>query len=151
MGSRQTRGRSARGQTIIEFALIAPVFFLLLYGIIDFGMALDRRLTLQHAVREVARYAAVTADCPDIELRATEVVGGIIDVPNELEVSYYRPDDSPVPAGASAFPGDVVQVSVPFEWQFPLVSRFGVGPIDTDVSGSARLELAVPDASGGCP
>ena len=32
-----TRIRSHRGQSLVEFALLAPVFFLLLMGILDFG------------------------------------------------------------------------------------------------------------------
>jgi hypothetical protein len=42
-----------------------------------------------------------------------------------------------------------VTVSAPFHYDFPLMSRFGVGAIDVGVSGSARLEMAVTDA-GGC-
>ena len=53
-------GRS--GQTLIEFAFIAPFIFVFLFAIVDFGSALDKRVTLQHAVYEGARAAAVHAD-----------------------------------------------------------------------------------------
>jgi len=136
---------SARGQTIVEFALIAPVFFILLFGIIDFGLMLNRRITLEHAVREGSRYGMVTADCAAIQQRTADRAGGVID-PGDVTVSYQSPDGSAV---TSAIPGDNVKVSAPFEWQFPLMTRFGVGSIDTSVSGSGRLELAVSSA-GGC-
>ena len=130
---------SARGQTIVEFALIAPVFFILLFGIIDFGLMLNHRITLEHAVREGARYGMVTADCAAIQQRTADRAGDIITT-SDVTVSY---------SSDPAMPGDTVKVSAPFEWQFPLMSRFGVGSIDTSVSGSGRLELAVSSA-GGC-
>ena len=131
---------SERGQTLVEFALIAPVFFILLFGIIDFGMALDHRITLQHAVREGARYAAVVSDCDAIQERTAERAGNLISDPSTVVVTY-----DPSPASA----GDTVTVSAPFHYDFPLMSRFGVGTINADVSASARLEMAVPSA-GGC-
>ncbi|WP_259295158.1 TadE/TadG family type IV pilus assembly protein [Paraburkholderia sp. DHOC27] len=41
----------------IEFALIAPVLFLLLFIAVDLGLLLWVNLTMQYAVREGARYA----------------------------------------------------------------------------------------------
>jgi len=131
---------SSRGQTLVEFALIAPVFFILLFGIIDFGMALDHRITLEHAVREGARYAAVHDGCTAIQNRTKERAGNLISDSNTVGVIY-----DPIPASA----GDTVTVSAPFHYDFPLMSRFGVGTINVDVSASARLEMAVPSA-GGC-
>lgn len=46
-----------RGGTIVEFALACSVFFLLLFMIIDFAAYGFVNLTMQHAVREGARYA----------------------------------------------------------------------------------------------
>ena len=146
MGWIRSRNGSSRGQTIVEFALIAPVIFILLFGIIDFGMALDRRLTLQHAVREGARYAAVTTDCAAIQDRTVSQARNII-TRDDVGVHYYKPDGVTPTNPAAA--GDMVKVSAPFEWEFPLMSRFGVGSIDIGVSGAARLELAVTSA-GGC-
>lgn len=48
-----------RGQDIVEFALLAPLLFLLLFGIIEFGVAVFRYNTLSNAVREGARAAVV--------------------------------------------------------------------------------------------
>ena len=70
MATLRPRRQSQRGQTLIEFALIAPIIFIFLFAIVDFGIALDRRITLQHAVREGARTAAVQVD-RDAALEAT--------------------------------------------------------------------------------
>lgn len=51
--------RSHRGQAMVEFALVAPAFFLLLFGIIEGGRFIYYYETLSHATREGARYAIV--------------------------------------------------------------------------------------------
>jgi len=145
MDSIRNPNGSSRGQTLVEFALVLPIIVILLFGIIDFGLMLNHRITLQHAVREGARYGMVTADCAAIQQRTADRAGDSID-PGDVTVSYQSPDGSAV---TSAVPGDNVKVSAPFEWRFPLMTRFGVGSIDTSVSGSGRLELAVSSA-GGC-
>ena len=48
-----------RGQALAEFALIAPLFFLLLFGIIEAGRFIFYYETLHNATREGARYAIV--------------------------------------------------------------------------------------------
>jgi len=50
-------GRKRGGQSLVEFAMIAPIFFLLIFGIIDFGRLYFTQSTLQHALREAGRYA----------------------------------------------------------------------------------------------
>lgn len=48
-----------RGQTLVEFALVAPIFFLILFSIIDFGRYVYTVQILNNAAREGARYAIV--------------------------------------------------------------------------------------------
>lgn len=47
-----------RGQALVEFALIFPVFMLLLAGMIQFGVILWGQNTLNQVVRDTGRYAA---------------------------------------------------------------------------------------------
>lgn len=47
------------GQALVEFALVAPIFFLLLFGIIEGGRFILYYETLNNAAREGARYAIV--------------------------------------------------------------------------------------------
>lgn len=51
-----TRGR---GQAMVEFALVAPIFFAMLFGIIELGRAVYYIQTVNNAAREGARYAIV--------------------------------------------------------------------------------------------
>jgi Flp pilus assembly protein TadG len=55
---RRTRW-TARGQALAEFALVAPVFFLLLLGIIEAGRFIFHYEMLNNAARGGARYAII--------------------------------------------------------------------------------------------
>lgn len=48
---------SQRSQSIVEFAIVAPVLLLLLFGVIDFGRVIYFYVTLNQAVNEGARTA----------------------------------------------------------------------------------------------
>ncbi len=52
--------RHERGATLIEFAIVAPILFLLVFGLIEFGryQALSTQVTT--AAREAARYGIAT-------------------------------------------------------------------------------------------
>jgi hypothetical protein len=70
----------SRGQSLLEFALMAPVFFVLLLGTIDFGRAVYIYNSLADAAREGAR-AAVPAQSPlpgnaDIVKAINDKLGG---------------------------------------------------------------------------
>lgn len=54
---RGTRERH-RGQSLVEFALVLPVFLLLILAMIDFGFAFYSNLTIAYATREGARVGA---------------------------------------------------------------------------------------------
>lgn len=45
------------GATIVEMAIVAPVFLLVLLALVEFGLMFFVTLTMQYAVREGARYA----------------------------------------------------------------------------------------------
>jgi Flp pilus assembly protein TadG len=55
-GSREER--SARGQSLIEFALALPAFLILFLGLIEVALILRSQLVLTNANREAARYAS---------------------------------------------------------------------------------------------
>jgi Flp pilus assembly protein TadG len=53
------RRRSRRGQALVEFALVAPIFCLILFSIIEAGRFIFFYEVLNNAAREGARYAIV--------------------------------------------------------------------------------------------
>jgi Flp pilus assembly protein TadG len=57
------RGLRERGAVLIEAALILPIIFMLVFGIIDFGTAYNQSHELRATAREGARIAAVDNGC----------------------------------------------------------------------------------------
>jgi Flp pilus assembly protein TadG len=55
------RRRHGRGQGLVEFALVLPIFILILFGLIDLGRYVYLNSTLSQAAREGARVASVEA------------------------------------------------------------------------------------------
>ena len=53
------RYRGDEGAALVEFALIMPLFFLLVFGIIEFGAAYAQQLDTTHGARELSRLVAV--------------------------------------------------------------------------------------------
>lgn len=69
------RARDDRGAVIVEAAVIAPLFFLLLFAILEFGIAMRSYLALSNAVRDGAREASVEANETDADYSAVNLVG----------------------------------------------------------------------------
>lgn len=58
------RRRDERGASLVEFALILPLFSLLLFGLIDFGLVFGGYITMQNGVSAAARDASVGTVSP---------------------------------------------------------------------------------------
>ncbi len=62
------RGRQRdRGQSLVEFALVFPIFLLVLFGLIDIGRYVYTANAFNQAAREAARYGSVeqwSYSCP---------------------------------------------------------------------------------------
>ena len=65
-------GPRSRGQALVEFALIIPIFLLMLFGIIDIGRVIWANDALSNAAREGARFASVRGNNTDIVMPATK-------------------------------------------------------------------------------
>jgi Flp pilus assembly protein TadG len=55
------RRRRTRGQSLVEFAVILPVFLLILSGVLDFGFLLYGRINAINAIKESAQCGATGA------------------------------------------------------------------------------------------
>lgn len=80
-GSRRRRSRT-RGQSLVEFALVVPVFLLILCGILDFGFVLYSRMTVINAAREGARVATTMTEDPGqisgaVDSQVSAAAGGL--------------------------------------------------------------------------
>jgi Flp pilus assembly protein TadG len=57
--ARRSGARSDRGAAAVEFALLLPLLVLLVFGMIDFGRAINAQITITQAAREGARVLAL--------------------------------------------------------------------------------------------
>ena len=64
MTNKRHRGllrRGEKGQSLAEFVLVLPIFLILVFAIIDFGLGFHAWLTVTNSAREGARLGAVRA------------------------------------------------------------------------------------------
>ena len=120
--------RASRGQALVEFAIVAPVFFLLLFGIIDLGRYVYVTNAFGQAAREGARYGVVQNwiyGCPGSVSPASRQACTAQETKNRLAgapayfsvtVSCTSPDSSVTRAadttGQSCLAGDLLKVVV---------------------------------------
>jgi hypothetical protein len=56
---RRRKGRRSGGQSLVEFALVLPIFMTLIFGILDLGRGVWALDIANHAAAEAARFAIV--------------------------------------------------------------------------------------------
>lgn len=140
---------SESGQALIEFAFVLPIMLVFLLVLVDFGLALDHREVIQHAVREGARYGAVHPGTTDITTDTVNQSEGVLDATN-VSVCYDTGPDGE----AAGNVGSYVRVSVNYTYKFSvgsgeLLSTLGIGApsIDMTPTAEARLETPVTGAT----
>jgi Flp pilus assembly protein TadG len=96
--------RKEHGQALVEFALVAPVLLLLLFGIVQFGIAFNNSISLTDAVRAGARAAVVAGPGLDAQVAAAKSAiaasAGGLD-PARIVVTVTQPDDTDVTVTAT--------------------------------------------------
>lgn len=83
--SPRIRRRRTRGAAVLEFALVVPILFLVLLGIIEYGWLAKNNLAVANATREGARAAAVGKTIANIQKRIIDE--GAPTVPSECTTS----------------------------------------------------------------
>ena len=119
------------GSSMVEFALVVPLFFLLIFGIIDFGRLFFNQMTLQHAMREAGRFGVTgrQLDNPaggqfsrveSIKTKARNAASG-------LDITSIRVTSSSTGTNESAgAPGDTMTVAITSQLHLitPLIGRY---------------------------
>jgi Flp pilus assembly protein TadG len=126
----QLRKRKERGQTFVEFALALPVLMVLLFGIIQFGIAFHSYITLTDATRAGARKAAVSRLVPAAE-RTTAVTQAVRDSAQNLDQGQLTPSVS-----STWVRGGEVTVSATYPYEIKL---FGI-PVKNGLLTSTTKE-----------
>lgn len=152
--------RSERAQTLAEFAMIAPVLFLLIFSVVDAARMMQSYVTIQGAAREGARYAVtgrtecdglVSADRQSCIVHVTEQTAGNLEVDNLTVTmrSWAFTEGGYAATATDNDPGiqcDNIEVAVSYEYDMitPMIDYF-IGSVT--MTASERL---VNEPFGAC-
>ena len=105
--------KNEKGTSAVEFALVLPIFIMLVFGIFQFGIAYNNWIAITHAAREGARLAAVGQydeqrvrdSAPSVAIQSISVSGqgGSIGSPVTVIVT-----------------GNVLNINIPFAGNWPV-------------------------------
>jgi hypothetical protein len=137
-----TRSRE-RGQALVEFALILPLFLLIVVGVIQFGVGLNYWLDLNRIANQGARWAVVDKwpDCPSnpgcsleehMELQHTSKGND-----NDVFICFEVP--APLPS-AAALVGQPVRVTATDEYGFQAIMDLA----SLTLRGKATMRIEQP-------
>jgi Flp pilus assembly protein TadG len=121
---------NSRGQALVEFALVIPIFLLLVLGMMDMGIVLNQYLVVAEAAREGVRSAALGSS-DTISIAVAKSAAATIDQGN-LQVSV-------LPAVKVRGASVTVTVSNPVKIVTPLISAFF--PANFQVQGVAVMRV----------
>lgn len=145
--------RSESGASMVEFALIAPILFMFLFGIIDFGRALFQYNNLTNAAREGARFAATRFPdpCQPADLYSVDSLTAtkIVEFNNNPKVVAVADTIVQVACVFDAS-GEVSRITVsirgyPFQaiTPLPFLDELTLGSTGVPISTSVRFEGAI--------
>ena len=125
------------GQSLVEFALVVPIFLLVLFAIVDFGMAFHAWITVTNSAREGARLGSVRATSGEIEQRVRDTTDTLDQA--DLSVAVTNAEGQP---GESV----VVDVSYSYSLMTPLADLLnlvsgGTIPSTLTLSSTADMRL----------
>lgn len=137
------RIRRDKAQTLLEFAFVMPVIIIFIGAIVDFGIALDRKIVLTNAAREAARHASLGIDTDPTSIKqvAVDQSQELITTADVTVEWVDKNNDTVVRAG------EPVIVRINFSYKLPFLHSvsglFGGIPLPTDVNLGACADMAL--------
>lgn len=132
LASWRSRARRQRGAATVEFALIIPIFLLIIMGIIEFAMIGFHKLSLTQAARAGSRAASLGKKVSDVVKTTHDAVYTdkdhyVINIPdNNIAVEYSMDGKAWAPlsdgaTGNAAPPDSMVRVRI-VNWPHPMIT-----------------------------
>jgi Flp pilus assembly protein TadG len=141
--------RRQSGAAVVEFAVVLPVLLLIVFGILDFGRAMNYENDATHLANEGARFAVVNSN-PGGSTSLADWIraqGDTSEMQNNSTVCVSFPTNAAT--GTSMQVGDPVQVTVAvnFSW-LPYIGT-AVGSASSTMTGKALMRLEQPPTNFG--
>ena len=137
------RDHEQDGQALVEFALVLPVFLLVIFGLLDVGRLVYTNSTLSQAARESARLAAAEASW--IGITAPSCVG------DESGITAARPGAHVCPGDVASFKSNIVSAANRMTVTLGPISDVYIschGSLIADVQPSGDWTEAVGEGNG---
>jgi Flp pilus assembly protein TadG len=139
--------RNQRGTALVEFALVAPLLFALVIGILDFGQALNYYNQLSQLAGQAARAAAV--DCNPSGACAASGTSIQSQISSTYAQGQLRNNMKTCITKAATKVGDPVTVTTSYTFQLVPLLVIKLPSISLQASQTERQEAA-PTYSTGC-
>lgn len=123
--------KSEKGQSMVEFALVIPVFILLLFGILDCGRIFNAYLTIDNAAREAARAASIGKDDSTVQSIAVNRGSSIHLTASQVAISPGGEKSSGTPV--------TIKITYPVDFLTPVIGNI-VGPLTLTNTTVMRVE-----------
>jgi Flp pilus assembly protein TadG len=133
--------RRSRGQSFIEFAVVMPIFLVMLGTVMDFGLVFLQVHVVQNAVREGARLASTLPNLLQNDARVVNAVKAKIPNVNLFSDFLDNGISSTAPTGNVAACDLVVTVSGTGRYNFLMLRLVGMNNVNITRSVSSRYEL----------
>lgn len=135
---RLTSRRRESGATIVEMAIVAPVFLLVLLALVELSLMFFATLTMQYAVREGARYAITGQNNLDPNTASQQRYAAVIAKMRDSSLGFYDKLNPTISVNGTAYSsssysngmfgnaGDIVVLRLDTDWPVttPLLSTF---------------------------
>ena len=125
--------REQHGQALVEMALVIPLFFLLLFGVIEMGRIGHAYITVSSAARAGARLATIGGT--DLEIREA-----VLNAAPALNSSALTVEITPNQLNRQSGQGVSVQVTYPVQLIIPIISNVIPNPVVVNSTLNMRLE-----------
>jgi Flp pilus assembly protein TadG len=124
-----------RGVAMVEFALILPVFLIIVAGLLAFGRIFFYWLEANHQANEAVRWAVVDRNPYAVPLQQHIHDEGTTEFANNVAVCIDFPEGDTLSTVAV---GDAVRVRV--QMPFDVIPLLGIGTVTIRGSATQRLE-----------
>ena len=115
------RPNKEEGASLVEFAILAPLFVVLLFGLVEFGLAMYSKGMITNASREGARFGVVYATPRKTDGEITSKVQ------EYLATAGFQDDVNINVTGAQGTSGAPLTVSVTYPYTFQVLPNFVSG------------------------
>ena len=128
------RCRKRKGVSAVEFAFVAPVFFLFVFGMVEFGRIVMIQQCMTNASRAGCRTAALATTTTDAQVKASvqEFLNTAIADSSDVKVNITPNDLSTTSSGT--------QVTVSVQVAYSDISWLSMGKFNPTINATSALQ-----------